>query len=70
MKTNLQGLLEQAGTAAKRGDKMYGGMYAFVLMELGDHIRGLLRGDYTSAEFADHYCLDLSDKAPWAQSKG
>jgi hypothetical protein len=66
MKVNLKGLLSSAGRAAERGDKTYGAMHAYVLMELGDHIRGLLRGEHTAQEFADFYTIDLADKEPWA----
>ena len=41
MKENLDGLLRNAGDAAKRGDKMYGGMYAFSLEELAKNLREL-----------------------------
>jgi|JI10StandDraft_1071094.scaffolds.fasta_scaffold1296762_2 hypothetical protein len=66
MKTNLRGLLSSAGRAAERGDKTFGAMHAYVLMELGDHIRGLLRGEHTIEEFASFYCIDMNDKEPWA----
>ena len=41
MKENLDGLLGNAGDAAKRGDKMYGRMYAFSLGELAKNLREL-----------------------------
>lgn len=63
---SLKGLLRNAGSAAERGDKTFGAMHAYCLMELGDHIRGLLRGDHTASEFAEFYRLDLDDKEPWA----
>jgi hypothetical protein len=66
MKVNLKGLLRSAGRAAERGDKTFGAMQSYVLMELGDHIRGLLRGDHTKEEFAEFYRIDLADKEPWA----
>jgi hypothetical protein len=58
MKVNLKGLIENAGSAAKRGDKMYGGVHAYALKELHDHIVGLVNGKHTIEEFADHYCIE------------
>jgi hypothetical protein len=66
MKTSLKGLLTQAGQTCERGDKTYGALFAYSLMELGDHIRELLRGEHTAEEFATHYCNDLGDKKSWA----
>lgn len=66
MKVNLKGLLERAGSAAERGDRTFGAMHAYALMELGDHVRGLLRGEHTAAEFAEFYCIDIANKEPWA----
>jgi hypothetical protein len=66
MRVNLKGMLATAGSAAERGDRTFCAMHAYSLMELGDHIRGLLRGEHTAAEFADFYCIDLKDKEPWA----
>lgn len=62
----MKGLLANAGRAAEKGDRTYGAMYAYSLMELADHIRGLLRGEHTPAEFAEFYRIDLADKKPWA----
>jgi len=66
MQVNLKGMLQNAGAACERGDKTFGAMHAYVLMELGDHIRGLLRGEHTAEEFATFYCIDLADKTSWA----
>lgn len=41
MKENLDGLLGNAGDAAKKGDKMYGRMYAYSLKELAKNLRDL-----------------------------
>lgn len=65
-RVNMKGLLSRAGSAAERGDKTYGAMHAYALMELGDHVRGLLRGEHTATEFAEFYCIDIADKEPWA----
>ena len=69
MRTNLKGLLLQAGDAAKAGDETYGSLHAYMLLELGDHIRGLLRGEHTNEEFAKFYCLDLADTAAWSDGE-
>lgn len=66
VKTDLKGLLDRVSTATRKGDGQYGAMYAYCLMELGDHIRGLLRGEHTAEEFADHYCIDIKDTTKWA----
>lgn len=66
MKVSMKGLLRNAGSTCEVADKTYGALYAYSLMELGDHVRALLRGEHTAEEFAKHYCIDLNDKTPWA----
>lgn len=68
MRENLKGLLTNAGSSCERGDKKYGALTAYSLMELGDNIRARLRGEHTAKKFAEHYCLDLGDKATWADA--
>ena len=65
MMVDLKGLLSKAGSHCESADRTYGALYALSLLELGDHIRGLLRGEHTAEEFAKHYMLDLTDKEPW-----
>lgn len=61
MKVNLRGLLNQAGAAAKAGDKTYGAMYAGSLDDLYQHIVATVNGDHTLEEFADFYCIQKTE---------
>jgi hypothetical protein len=58
MKVNLNGLIANAASAARNGDKTYGGMYAFSLEELKGHIIDVVNGKHTIEEFADFYCIE------------
>ena len=57
MKVSLAGLISNAGSAAKKGDKTYGAITAYALEELQEHIEGVVNGRYTLEEFAEHYCI-------------
>ena len=59
MKVSLSGLLSHAKSACKKADKTYGGMHAYCLEELEDHIKGLVAGKHTLAEFAEFYCVKV-----------
>lgn len=54
MKVSLSGLFANVSSALPKREKQY---YAFCLEELHDHIVGLVSGEYTIEEFADHYCV-------------
>ena len=57
MKVSLDGLISNAGSCLKCSRDSYGPMYAFVLEELRDHIKGLVNGKHTIEQFADFYCI-------------
>jgi len=54
MKVSLSGLLANVTSALPKREKKY---YAFCLEELHDHIVGLVSGEHTIEEFAEHYCI-------------
>jgi len=62
MKVSLEGLVYQAGNAAKRGDKQMGAYYQFALKELEQHIKDVVAGKHTIEEFADFYCIKDAPK--------
>jgi len=54
MRVSLSGLFEEIGRRAPT--------YKLILQEVDQHIRGVISGEHTIEEFADHYCL--SDSLP------
>jgi hypothetical protein len=54
MKVSLSGLLANVSAALNSRERKY---YAFCLEELHDHIVGLVNGEHTLEEFAEHYCI-------------
>ena len=57
MKVSLEGLISQAQSACKKGDKKYGNLYAYSLGEMLDNLKLVASGEATFEEFAILYCL-------------
>ncbi|MFA5952278.1 MAG: hypothetical protein WC807_18575 [Hyphomicrobium sp.] len=70
MKVSLDGLIENAGSCLKCSRDSYGPMYAYVLEELRDHINGVVRGEITLQEFAEHYCITNASATADSPSTG
>lgn len=60
MKVSLAGLIANATAAMTPKERDH---YGFCLEELRGHIEALCRGEHTTAEFAEHYCVDTTPKA-------
>lgn len=54
MKVDLAGLFSNVAAAVPKGERDY---YKFCLEEVLGHIRGVVSGEHTVQEFAEHYCL-------------
>jgi hypothetical protein len=64
MKVNLDGLISNAGATLRCSRDAYGGMYAYCLEELRNHIKDVVNGRHTIEEFAEFYCIKRDDAAP------
>jgi hypothetical protein len=67
MKVSLHGLFSGIEASLRSSKDDYACMYAFSLMELGDHLRMMARGDATMDEFFALYVTNKDDKSSWAQ---
>lgn len=67
MKVSLDGLFSGIKTSLRSSKDDCACMYAFSLMELGDHLRMVQRGEATFDEFFALYKINPSDKSSWAE---
>jgi hypothetical protein len=63
MKVNLDGLIANAGAALRCSRDSFGGMYAYSLEELRNHIKDVVNGKHTIEEFAEFYCIKRDTEA-------
>ena len=54
MKVNLEGLFANVLSEVNKNQRGY---YGVCLGEVLDHIKSVVAGEHTIAEFAEHYCL-------------
>jgi hypothetical protein len=68
MKVSVHGMLSGIELSLRSSQDDHACMYAFSVMELGDNLRALARGDCTIEEFFSTYKVDVNDKTSWANS--
>lgn len=68
MKVSLHGLLSNVERALRSSKEDYACMYAYSLMELGDNLRRVARGEATAEEFFALYVTNKDDKSPWTET--
>ena len=68
MKVSVHGLLSGIEASLRSSKDSYACMYAFSIMELGDHLRMVARGEATFEEFFALYKVDTADKSSWAET--
>lgn len=66
MKVSLEGLLCNAERSLRSSRDPHACMQAYVLMELGDNLRMVARGEATIEEFFALYVVDVADREPLA----
>lgn len=54
MKVSLEGLFSNVVSNLKKDQRDY---YEFCLGEVVTHLKSVIAGEHTIAEFAEHYCL-------------
>lgn len=66
MKVSVKGMFSGVETSLRSSKDDHACMYAYSLMEMGDNLRILARGECTVEEFFALYKVDLDDKSSWA----
>ena len=66
MKVSLKGLFSGVELSLRSSEEEYPCLHAFSMMELGDNLRHLARGDCTVEEFFELYSTDTEDNGSWA----